>query len=418
VHTAEDVDDEASHANDEDILKTAKSRFQLAVEAESEIRPLALDDLKFSAGEQWPEDVKQSRELDRRPCLTINRLPQSIHQLTNDQRQNRPSIKVSPIDDKADIDTAKIYQGIIRHIEYSSDADTAYDKAFESAVRGGFGYFRIVTEYCDPMSFNQDIKIKQIRNPFTVYLDPNYQKPDGSDANWGFIVEDIPHDEYKAQYPKSKLASMEDWQSVGDQQAYWASSTTYRIAEYFYKEVTETKLLLLSDKSVITEKEMKDELASGMWPEGLTVVAERMSMLPSIKWCKLNGVEVLEKTDWLGRWIPIIPVLGEELDIDGKRILSGITRHAKDPQRMYNYWASAETETIALAPRAPFIGVEGQFEGHEAEWRTANVRNHAFLQYKPKSLGGVLAPPPQRNAYEPPVQAITHLEIDLTKTQA
>jgi len=395
----------------EEILETAKKRFELAVEAEASIRKDALDDLKFSAGDQWPSDIKSARDSDRRPSLTINRLPQSIHQLTNDQRQNRPAIKVSPVDDRADIETAKIFQGIIRHIEYSSNADTAYDTAFDSAVRAGFGYFRVITEYCDPKSFEQEIRIKRIRNRFSVYLDPSYQEPDGSDANWGFIVEDISKEDYKAQYPESELASMDDWSTTGDTKPGWSTTESARVAEYFHKELKETKLLLLNDKSVVTKDEFDESVASGIIPEGIAVVSERVSHIPVIKWCKINGVEILEETEWPSKWIPIIPVLGEELDIDGVRTLTGIVRHAKDPQRMYNYWASAETETIALAPRAPFIGVEGQFEGHENQWKTANTKNHAFLEYKPKSIGGQPVGPPQRNVYEPPVQAITQARM-------
>lgn len=394
-----------SQGSDEDILKIARDRFQLASEAEAELRRDALDDLKFSAGEQWPDDVKRSRDLDKRPCLTINRLPQFIRQITNDQRQNRPSIKVSPIDDQADVETAKIFQGIIRHIEYSSDADIAYDTAFDSAVRTGFGYFRVVTEYCDPMSFEQEIRIKRVRNRFSVYLDPSYQQPDGSDANWGFIFEDLSRDDFKAQFPSSKMASMDDWQSVGDSRAGWATSDTVRIAEYFFKDYKEVTLVMLQDeqgnKQVVDKAELPDDFPKEQ------ILSERKSLVPTIKWLKINGVEVLEKTDWPGRHIPIIPVLGDELDIDGKKVLEGVIRHAKDPQRMYNYWASSETETIALAPRAPWIGVEGQFEGFENQWKTANVRNHAYLEYKAKSIGLQPVGPPQRNVFEPPVQAIS-----------
>lgn len=384
-----------------DILKIARERFDLAVEAEADIRRAALDDLKFRSGEQWPQDIKASRDQDRRPCLTINRLPQFVRQVTNDQRQNRPSIKVSPVDDKADIDTAKILQGLIRHIEYTSNAELAYDTAFEGAVTKGIGYFRVVTDYCDSHSFDQEILIKRIRNSFSVYLDPTYQEPDASDANWGFVFEDLSIDDYKAQYKDSKLASMNDWGSIGDTAPGWATTTTCRVAEYFYKTFKEQTLVLLSNHEVVNKDELKT------LPEGITIVSERKTIAPAIKWSKINAVEILEETDWLGLWIPIIPVIGDELDIDGKKILEGIIRHAKDPQKMFNFWASAETEAIALAPRAPFIGVEGQFEGHEAQWRTANSKNHAFLEYKPKSVGGVPVGPPQRNAYEPPVRAIT-----------
>lgn len=390
-----------SSAQDE-FLKTARKRFDLAVDAESEMRKLALEDLEFRAGEQWPQEVKQSRDLDRRPCLTINRIPQFIRQITNDQRQNRPAIKVSPVDNNADIETAKVFQGIIRHIEQNSNADVAIDTAFEGAVTKGIGYFRVVTDYCSPDSFDQELLIKRVKNSFSVYLDPGYQEPDASDASWGFIFEDLTEEEYKQQYPKSKMSGMEDWRSIGDSCPGWATEKTARVAEYFYKEFETKTLFLLSDKTVVDESEL--EMAMAM---GATVVNEKTAQVPVIKWCKINAVEKLEETDWVGRWIPIIPVLGDELDLDGKRILEGVVRHAKDPQRMSNYWATAETEAIALAPKAPFIGAEGQFEGHEKEWKTANVKNYAFLQYKPTTIQGQLAPPPARQTFEPAVAAIS-----------
>lgn len=398
--------EESTETSDEDILATARKRFDIAEEAEREIRVDALDDLKFRAGEQWPADIRQGRNQDNRPCLTINKLPQFLRQVTNDQRQNRPSIKVSPVDDQADIETAKIFQGLIRHIEYNSNADVAYDTAFEGAATKGLGYLRVITDFCDPMSFDQEPKIMRVRNSFMVYLDPSYQQPDASDANWGFIFENISHEDYKAQFGKSELAaSLNEWQSIGDSAPNWATEKTCRVAEYFYKTFKDTTVVLLSNGQTIEKDRLPEVL-----PPNITIINERETTLPAIKWCKINAVEVLEKTDWLGQWIPIIPVLGDELDIDGKRVLEGIIRHAKDPQRMYNYWASSETEMIALAPRAPFIGVEGQFEGHEGAWKTAHIKNHPYLQYKSKVSGQVYGAP-QRQVYEAPVQAITQARM-------
>lgn len=407
MHTnSEEKYNAASPGDDEALLKTARMRFDLAVEAEAQIRKDALDDLKFRAGEQWPDDVKRMRDADSRPSLTINRIPQFIRQITNDQRQNRPSVKVDPVDDRADIDTAKVIQGIIRHIEYNSNADTAYDTAFEGGAGKGLGYWRIVTDYANPTSFEQEIFIKRIRNSFSVYIDPGYQEADASDMNWGFIFEDMSLDEYKAQYKNSKLASMTDYRSIGDMAPGWVSANTIRVSEYFYKSFEEVTICLLSNGRTVEKSKLPAQM-----PDGFQVVAERTSILPAIKWCKINAVEVLERTDWPGKWIPIIPVFGDELDVDGKRILEGVIRHAKDPQRMYNYWASSETEMIALAPRAPFIGVEGQFEGHEEKWKSANRKNHAYLEYKSKSLNGQPVGPPQRNVYEAPVGAITQARM-------
>lgn len=397
---SEDVQEDSEES--EDILATARKRFQIAAEAESDFRRDALEDLQFSLGEQWPQEVKNQRYLDQRPCLVINRIPQFVRQITNDQRQNRPSIKVSPVDDDADVETAKIIQGMVRHIETSSSADIAYDTAFEYAVRTGRGFFRILTDYCDPMSFDQDLIVKRIPNPFTCYMDPMAREPDGSDMNWAFIVEDMLQDDYVAQYPKSKVASLNDFSSIGDQTAEWFPGNRVRVAEYFYKEMKDVEIVLLSDGIVMTADNLPKVL-----PESIKEFNRRKTQVPVIKWCKINGEEILEQRDWVGKWIPLIPVYGEELDVNGKQVLQGLVRNAKDSQRMINYWASAETEAIALAPKAPYIGVEGQFEGHEEMWRTSNLKNHPFLQYKPVGLNGQMAPPPQRNVAEPAVQAIT-----------
>lgn len=391
-------------STDTALIKLAKQRFDLAVDAESENRKQELEDLEFLTGEQWPMEIRHQRMNDMRPCLTVNKLPQFVRQITNDQRQNRPSIKVNPCDSEADVDTAKIYQGMIRHIEYNSHADIAYDTAFEAAAGPGLGYFRLVTDYSDPMSFQQEILIKRIKDRFSVYLDPFYQEPDGSDSQWGFVFEDMARDEFQAQYPDADLSGQSDWESLGyGSQGLFIKKDTVRVAEFYYKVWEEVELCLLSNKKSVEKKNLPTKLE-----DGVRVISERKSMVPRIKWAKLTGHEILERTDIPGHWIPIIPVIGEEYLVEGRKIIQGIIRMAKDPQRMYNYYASAATEMIALAPKAPFIGAEGQFEGYEDIWKSANYKNHAYLQYKPLSLQGVTVPAPSRTQFTPDVQAITN----------
>lgn len=395
---------------DRKIIETAQKRFKLAQEATTDIRTNGLDDLKFRAGDQWPDEIKRDRDEYNRPCLTINQLPQFTRQVTNDLRQNRPSLTASPVDDDADIETAEIIQGMFRHIEYDSNAELAYDTAVSGAVNNSFGYFRVVTEYSDDMSFEQDIKIKRIRNPFSVYMDPTCQEPDESDAKWGFITEDLTRDEYEEQYPDSELASLNDWMSVGDMGAGWVMAQSVRVAEYYEVCRTEKTILRLSDNRVVLE-ETFEKNKDGTYNTGndkVLVIDKRKTHIRSVKWCKINAVEILEETEWLGSWVPIIPVRGEELDIDGRLVLESCIRHAKDPQRMVNFWASAETEMIALAPKAPWVGVEGQFEDHEEEFANSNNESMPYLEYKPITIGDKAAPPPTRNVYEPPVQAITN----------
>jgi hypothetical protein len=404
--------DSNSENSDAEIISRAKKNFKLASESESEIRKASIDDYKFRAGEQWPEDIKNSRDQDKRPCLTINRLPQFVNQVVNDIRQNRPAIKVDPTGDGARQETAEVFEGIIRHIEYDSSADIAYDTAVDHQVTGGFGYFRVITEYENEKSFNLVLKIKRVRNAFSVLLDPSRSEPDGSDANWGHVFDDISRAEFRALYPDAKLSQMNDWTSLGDNSEGWVSKDGCRITEYFERTFKPAKLYLLNTGDAVLENDLPKPPA--VFPDGVQLLTDekgefvtRETVVPEIKWYKLNGIEILEKRDWPGKWIPIVEVLGTEMIIEGERILEGIIRHAKDPQRQYNFWASAETEMIALAPRTPFIGVEGQFEGHEDKWETANTRNHAFLEYNETSSAGKPTGPPQRNVYEPPVQAIT-----------
>lgn len=387
---------------DEKILAEAHARFKLAEEAEADNRRDALDDLEFAAGSQWDEKIKADRQADRRPCLTINRLPQHIKQVTNDQRQNRATLRASPVDDKADPDTAKIYSGLMRHIEYDSNADVAYSTGFDCAARSGLGYWRIVTEYVSPTSFDQEIKIKRIRNRFSVFRDPFSQELDGADFNFAFVTDDISKEEYLREYPGSKLAKLGEWESIGNHAPGWIGDRGARIAEYFYKDFKEETLVLLSNGEAGLKSGLVDPL-----PDGVTVVQERKTQTPVIRWCKINATEILEKTDWPGSYIPIVPVYGEEIDIDGKLDLKGIVRDAKDAQRMYNFWKSAETEAISLAPKTPWLIEEGQIEGYEGDWEAANRRNHAYLKYKAKSVNGSPIPPPMRQSFEPAVQAIT-----------
>lgn len=381
----------------EGFLRLAMERFRLCQEAEAESRKEALDDLKFLTGEQWTFDIKNSRELDSRPCLTMNHLPQFVRQVTNEQRQQRPAIQVNPVGDGADTDTAEILQGMIRHIEVNSDAEIAYDTAFEHCVIGGFGYWRLVKEYVDDGSDEQELKLKRVRNPFNVYFDPAAVEPCYEDARFAFVIEDVPRSEYKVRYPNSDEASLLEGSGIGDNTPDWITRETIRVAEYWYVTETAKTMARLSTGELMD----KDKV-----PKDLLVQNERKVIHREVKCSIINAKESLEDYEWEGPWIPIIPVLGDDYDVDGKRYRAGLIRPAKDPQRLYNFAVSAAIETIGLAPKAPFIGAEGQFENHEDQWKMANTRNLAYLEYKETDSSGKPAGPPQRNQYEPPVQAL------------
>lgn len=385
---------------DEKVLELARTRFARGVESDSEFRSKFVEDLRFFDGDQWPEEVKRIRDADGRPCHVINRTEAPVNHLINEQRQNTPAIKVSPVDDKADPETAKIFQGLIRHIEVTSGAKNAYINALKPAAIGGRGFFRLTTQYCDQMSFDQEVVFKPIYNALACVIDDESEEIDGSDMNWAFIPDYMQEDEYKAKYPNSKLGQESKWDEFDSSNGDWIKKGQCRVTEYFERIFEDKEICLLDDGTVILASQSKGIDAS-------RILKKRFARVPKIIWRKINGIEVLETTEWLGKWIPIVPVYGNVLNIEGKRKISGIVKNARDPQIALNYMKSAQSETIALAPRAPFIGAEGQFEGHEDKWAASNRKNFAFLQYKPVNEAGQPLPPPQRNAYEPPIQAIS-----------
>jgi len=390
-----------------DILATARARLDLAVSALSESREDEIDDLKFYAGSpdnhwQWPADVLatrgavQGQTINARPCLTINKLPQHVRQVTNDQRQNRPGAKVIPVDDNADVEVADIFNGMIRHIEYISDADVAYDTACENQVSYGEGYLRLLTEYCDDNTFDQDIKIGRVRNSFSVYMDPTIQDPTGADAKWCFVTEDVTKAEFERMYPDASPITTLQSLGVGDQSiSNWLNEDTIRIADYYYIDYDRTTLNLYPGNATAFEGTPEDKQLRAIYGKPKK---SRESDRPKVKYCKINGYEILEEREWAGKYIPVIRIVGNEFEVDGRLYVSGLVRNAKDAQRMYNYWVSQEAEMLALAPKAPFIGYGGQFEGYEDKWKTANTQNWPYLEINPDVTDGqgAVLPLPQR----------------------
>ena len=390
-----------------DILSTARARLDMAVSALSESREDETDDLKFYAGSpdnqwQWPADVLatrgavQGQTINARPTLTINKLPQHVRQVTNDMRQNRPGAKVIPVDDSADIEVADIFNGMIRHIEYISDADVAYDTACENQVSYGEGYIRLLTEYCDDKTFDQDIKIGRVRNSFSVYMDPTIQDPTGADAKWCFVTEDLTKAEFTRMYPDAAPITTLQSLGVGDQSiSNWLNEDTIRIADYYYIDYDTTTLNLYPGNQSAFAGTPEDKMLREHFGKP---VKSRESDRPKVKYCKINGYEILEEREWAGKWIPVVRIVGNEFEVDGRLYVSGLVRNAKDAQRMYNYWVSQEAEMLALAPKAPFIGYGGQFEGYEDKWKTANTNNWPYLEVNPDVTdgSGSVLPLPQR----------------------
>ncbi len=377
---------------EEQIITEAKKRFQDCVDRESEIRQKALNDLEFLDGKQWTDIALRERARDERPALVVNRLNQFVLHISNAQKQNRVSAKVAAVDDSADPDTAEVIQGIIRNIEYNSHGTLAYDTAEFYAVAAGFGYFGHEAVYTDPLSFEQELRLRRFENPFQVYIGP-HTLPDGSDAEYGFVFTDMTREEFAEEYPNAgKPPTMEEWSSIGDARE-WIRDNQVRVVEYSRKRYEPDTLVKLVDGSA----KLKSQLAEGeeafIAKDENGDPIERETRICVLERYKLNAIELLEETVWPIDSVPIVKVTGQELTVNGKLRLKGIVRDLYDAQRQYNLMLSAQTEAVDSS-KGPVVMYEGQEEGHEDEWSDLNRKK--ILRVNPTTVDGKPAPLPSR----------------------
>lgn len=375
-----------TETGDEAILVRARTDYERAREAWNDNIVAAKDDLRFGRlEEQWPEKIRKQREIEGRPCLTFSKIATFIRQVVNDARQNKPQIKVHPQDSGADPRVAEIYNGLIRNIETTSDADVAYDTAIEHAVGQGFGYWRYNTKYTCDDAFDQDIVCERICNPFTVYGDPRSTAADSSDWNVAFIITSLTKDEFEREYPNAEKT---DWDHDFKDCPEWLDGDDVTVAEYWTREKVKGEIVALSDGQVVKVADLEKSPENFV---GLTVVGQpREVETYKVTQRIMSGAEVLKTVEWAGKYIPIVPVYGDEVtDETGKRHFRSLIRSAKGAQQMFNYMRTTGVEGLALQPRVPYIGEEGSFDC-DPNWDTANNVSHSKLEYKKG------APPPQR----------------------
>jgi hypothetical protein len=397
---------------DEEFLQLMRDRFAQAETAEAEIRVEAQKDIEFVAGEQWHPNIKKRREAEERPALVFNHLPTYVQQVTNEARQNKAQVKFGPVDSGSDIETADVMEGMARAIQRRSRADLAYETAIDYSASCSFGHFRMLTDYCSDDSFDQDIRFAPIYDPFAVYgtLIPACF---GHKPKFALIIDSIPREEFKAQYPNSELVSVGF--DAGSKLAEGWITDEIRIAEYWYTESkrrTFRRAQLQDGRrvKVYTDELEKDpqKYAGASYTLGSDgQPREREHDVDTIKSCLTNGVEILDNstTTWLGKRIPIYTVLGRQVIVRGKPRLFSLVRWMRDPQQLLNIYKSGIAENIALANRVPYIGYKGQFK--DPKWRNANTKNYPYLEAEPIAVGGQIAPLPQRQSYEPAIQALS-----------
>jgi regulator of replication initiation timing len=358
------------------------------------------DDLQFYLGgkDQWDGADLRIRSESNRPSLTTNMLPQFVHQVVNDIRSNVPSVKVMPDGDAADIETAKIIQGCFKNIEYISNAPIAYDTGAENQIKCGRGWLRIDHDYVDTYTFDdapiQDMRICRVVNPLSVSIDSSSVEADGCDAKHGFVIDEYTPAEFKKLWPKAEPVSFIGQETRGE-------DDLVVVAEFFKVVMEDIEIVQLQDGTILK--------AAKAQQLGLTPVRSKTVKGKRVKRYRLSGADVLEETYFPGQYVPLIPVYGEEHWVDGKRHLISLIRHAKDPQRMINYYASLETELLQKAPQAPFMAAAGQLEGHEDDWKNPGAK--MVLQYNGKDIDGNPVGAPQRTQPPPVPQGVTNARL-------
>jgi len=387
------------------LLREAKRLFERCVSWEATARANAEHDTKFANGDalngyQWEDAVRQDRQ--GRPCLTTNKVRQHNLQIINDARQNKAQIKVTPTGNNATYEAAQVFSGIIRRIEYQSKAIDAYSTAIYHQVESGIGYVTVETEYTDAGGFQQEIYIRRQSDPRKFYIDPDAKEYDKADMNFAFEFADIPRYQWEAEHGPNTAPPPAAFDNTADD---WTTTDHVRVATYWRRASKQDRLHLLRDGRMMRDSELDDEQRAIYEP---LIDRSRDISEKEVLWYRIEGNEIVDRGVWAGKFIPIIPCIGEETVINKVMDRKGHTRSQIDAQRIYNYWSSAAVEQVALQTKVPFIAAAKAVEGHEDKWHNANVRNYAYLPYNATDDDGKDLPPPARTP--PPTMAQAYIQ--------
>jgi len=403
--------------DDEELITKSLKRFKITAESESESRRQSLEDLRFSIGTgQWDEAVKANREIEGKPCLTINRAPAFLRQYTGEERQHRPAMLVSPVGSGADVEAAKIHQGVLRHIEVVSVADVTYDNSYDMMMRIGWCPWRVKTDYVSERSFDQEPRIEAIENPFAAYLSP-VRRPDGTDPLWGHIVTDYSTDDYIAEFGETDLAKLHFPTSQGNAEPEWVTKDGARVAEYWWIELEAKTLYQLEDGRTMLKDEIeraeKAERDGEAPPSEISlrdrIVDERETVVRKVCCVVHDAMRVLKKYDYLGKYLPFPEVNGVRLNVNGKVYRAGMVRDYRDAQRIYDFMVTRAVEQVDMVSKDPLWVPDANAQYGE-DYRQMNRKNFSHLFYKAfDEKTGQALPMPGRAGREAPIAAMSEI---------
>jgi hypothetical protein len=409
--------------NNEDLLDEIRTNFDTAVTEWEDIREEGKIDMQYIADGPWSAKERKQREAEDRPCLVYDELGQYTGQAIGDMRQNKRAIKVTPKGDGANDATATMRAGMIREVEYKSNAQAAYATAFENMVQRSYGYFKLTTRYCDSHSFDQELRIIAISNPDSVLLDPYAKEPDWSDMGHAFEIESFSEKAFLKRWPDAEVKSFDGHYLV--EAPRWIFADRIQVANYWRVEKKTRKMLLIDGGAEGLAKVYLDELPKGSKIDGNQVaiahpkgghVAFPLKALrkvddPTVIQYVTNGVEILEKnvTKWLE--IPIVPVFGPEEWVDdgagAKRRLRSMVRRARDAYMSYCYVRTNEVEVTGMIPKVLYMGYAGQFNT-KTPWDAVNkvALPYGEVNAVTTATGAAILPLPQRQLYAPPIESL------------
>lgn len=411
---------EKDNKKEKDFLEKARKRLKWCIDADNHNRLAAVEDLRFIKGgdDMWDAREVKQRNNDRRPHLSINLLNKFRNQLVGEQRQNRVRIKVRPASSEADVNTAKIYEGLVCSIEYQSKHKVVYNTAYDSTVECGYGAWEILARKVKGNPFIQEIYLRLIENPMTVYLDPDNPE----DPMYGFIITKMNRDVFKDEYPKATEPDDNLNKGQGIAMEHWWDKDTVTVARYYERTTVKKTLCLMNNGDILPEEEAKKRIAA--WQKTVNALKKQgqeapQAAVPSIlktdedesyemKCYTITALDILDEKDCPGTMVPVVLMLGRQRNIEGKRYVWGFIRDAKDPQKLFNYWNTSGAEHIALAPKSPWLATNKMIGPYKEDYLSANTRNLPVLLYEPdERVPGMR--PERMPAPQPPVAIFTAL---------